>query len=415
MRRQSFILSVVVMVVVGLWFGSGAAARQQTPAGSRWITAWGTSQNGVGNTPIGNATVRMVARVSIGGDAVRIRLDNTYGKTPIAIGKAYVGHVVRGSALEQGSNRQISFNRSPNVTIPAGGSAVSDPLPISVRAFQDLAVSLYVPEADVRPSQHGNSYVTSYVAANGSGDTASDETGKPFATTTGSMLWLKAIDVLSATSTGAIVAFGDSITDGVCSVRDAHNRWEDWVSVRLALRDGNRAKTIVNEGIGGNTITREGLQPAPDSAPALERLERDVLSHHGVTHVIFFTGTNDLRREAPPSQVISGMQEIIKRVKARGLSIIGVTIIPRHFRAPEPDNTGWNDAKTKGRQQVNQWIRTAKPYDGLIDFDRLLQDPKNPDLIYSPFNCGDGVHPSPLGYWEMGRAVSLDLFGNSGS
>lgn len=404
--------AVALSAIIGsLLLGSGGAAQQPSPA--KWLTAWAASQNGLGMTAVTNATVRMIARVTLSGDAVRIRLDNTYGSSPLVIGKAYVGQRVQGPALAEGSNRQVFFKRSPNVTIPAGGSIESDEVAIKVLAQTDLAVSLYIPDQNVRPSQHGAAQVTSYLTANGSGDLTIEEVAKPFTGTTASMFWLKSIDVSSPASTGAIVAFGDSITDGTCSTLDAHDRWEDWLAVRLVLNDNNHGahKAVLNEGIGGNTITRENLQPPPDSAPGVERLDRDVLSHHGVTHVILFMGTNDIRRNAPAAQVIAGMQDIIKRVKARGLKIIGVTIIPRHNRPPAENNTGWDSQKTQIRNEVNQWMRTRKPFDALIDMDAAVRDPKNPDLIYPPFNCGDGIHPSPRGYFEMGKSVSLDLFG----
>ena len=394
---------------------SSITAVQQPRAVDRWVTAWGTSQQGLGPGVVTNTTVRMIARVTVTGDAVRIRLDNTFGTAPLVVGKAYVGHRIQGAALAAGSNRPVSFNGSATVTVPAGGSVTSDPVRMKVLAMQDLAVSLHVPDTGVRPSQHTGAQVTSYLAANGSGDVAAEEDAKPFTGTTASMFWLKAVDVASTSSTGSIVAFGDSITDGTCSTIDAHDRWEDWLAVRLALDAAGRGrqdayKAVVNEGIGGNTITRETLQPPPDSPPGIERLERDVLTHHGVTHVILFMGTNDLRREAPAGQVIAGMQDIATRVKARGLKIIGVTIIPRHNRPPSDDNTGWNAAKTKARNEVNQWIRTKAPFDAVIDFDKVVQDPANADMIYPPFNCGDGIHPSPRGYYELGRSLRLDLF-----
>lgn len=407
-----------VAVVAGLavlLLTSATVAVQQPPAADRWMTAWGTSQQGLGTSVVTNTTVRMIARVTVSGDAVRIRLDNTFGTTPLSVGKAYVGLRTQQAALAAGSNRPVTFNTSATVIVPAGGSVTSDPVRMAVLAQQDLAVSLHIPDAGVRPSQHGGAQVTSYLAANGSGDVTADETAKPFTATTTSMLWLKAVDVSSSSSTGSIVAFGDSITDGTCTTVDAHDRWEDWLAVRLALDAADRGqreahKAVVNEGIGGNTITRQGIQPPPDSPPGLERLERDVLTHHGVTHVILFMGTNDLRREAPASQVIAGMQDIVTRVKARGLKIVGVTIIPRHNRPPTPDNTGWSDAKTRARHEVNQWIRTKAAFDAVIDFDKVVQDPNNADLIYPPFNCGDGIHPSPRGYYELGRSVRLDLF-----
>ena len=391
------------------------AALQQAPASERWITAWGTSQQGLGSNAVTNSTVRMIARVTIAGDAVRIRLDNTFGAAPLSIAKAYVGIRIQGAALAEGSNRQVSFSHSARVVIPAGGSVTSDPVRMNVLAQQDLTVSLYIPDANVRPSQHAGAQVTSYLTANGSGDAAAEETEKPFTGTTTSTFWLKAIDVASSSATGSVVAFGDSITDGTCSTIDAHDRWEDMLAVRLALDAAGRGKkeaykAIVNEGIGGNTITRENLQPPPDSPPGLERLERDVLTHSGVTHVILFMGTNDIRRDAPAAQVIAGIQDIVKRVKARGLKVIGVTIIPRHNRPPAENNTGWSTAKTQARNEVNGWIRNKAPFDAVIDFDKVVQDPRDADLIYPPFNCGDGVHPSPRGYYEMGRSVRLELF-----
>jgi lysophospholipase L1-like esterase len=256
--------------------------------------------------------------------------------------------------------------------------------------------------------------VTSYMSANGSGDVTAEEGRMPFSTTTTSMFWLKAIDVLSPSATGAVVAFGDSITDGTCATLDANNRWEDWVAVRAQLDAESRGqagvhKAVVNEGIGGNTLTRD-VQPLPDSPPGMERLDRDVLSHVGTTHVILFMGTNDIRRNASTSQVIAGMQDVIKRVKARGLKIIGVTIIPRHNVPPSGTNTGWDASKTQIRREVNQWIRTNAPFDGVIDFDRVVRDPTNADLMDPAFNCGDGIHPAPRGYYEMGKSVRLDLF-----
>jgi lysophospholipase L1-like esterase len=412
MTRRILTFTVPFIVALGLLF-PGIRAQQQPAA--PWITAWGASQQALGMTTMTNATVRMIARVTVPGEAVRIRLDNTFGMVPLVIGKAYVGQRIQGATLAAGSNRQLLFKGSGGVTIPAGGSVVSDPVTLKVLAWQDLAVSLYVPEADVRPSQHTAAAVTSYLSANGAGDVTADETRAPFTATTTSTFWLKGIDVISPSVTGAIVAFGDSITDGTCSTLDAHDRWEDWLALRLQQNAENlgnvgRHKAVVNEGIGGNTVTREKLSDPPASPTGIERLDRDVLSHAGVTHVILFMGTNDIRRDAEAAQVIAGIEDIIKRVKARRLKIFGVTIIPRHNVSPAPPNTGWNPAKTAIRNEVNRWIRTRAAFDAVIDFDRVVRDPANPDLIDASFNCGDGVHPSPRGYFEMGKSVRLDLF-----
>jgi lysophospholipase L1-like esterase len=281
-------------------------------------------------------------------------------------------------------------------------------------ALQDLAVSFYIPDTNAEPSQHTNAVVTSYLAAPNAGDLSRAESGDVFKEPITSMPWLKSIDVLSSSAAGAIVMFGDSITDGTCATVDAHDRWGDWLAVRLALDDDrhgsrNVQKAVVNEGIGGNTVTREGLQPPPDSTPGIERLERDVLSHEGITDVVLFMGTNDIRRGAPAAQVIAGLSQIAQRVKARRLRVFAATIIPRHNVPPMGTNTGWNDAKTAIRREVNQWIRTRAPLDGVLDFDAVVRNSANADLIAAPFNC-DGIHPTPRGYYEMGKSIALDLF-----
>ena len=399
-----------VSATLALLLAASVVAVEQQPASPRWITAWATSQQGLAEEGVTNATVRLVARATAGGESVRIRLNNGYGVEPLRIGSASIGHRMRGAALVPATLHPLRFGGDRAVTIPPGGSAQSDPVALAVLPRQDLAVSLHLPGTEVRPSLHRGALVTSYASADGAGDLTAEATRTGFTETMTSMWWLKSIDVLTSSAGGTIVAFGDSITDGSCSTLDAHDRWEDWLAVRLdASRDPAVRRAVVNEGIGGNTVVREHLQPPPTSTPGVERLERDVLSHAGVTDVILFMGTNDIRREASAQQVITGMQTIIERVQARGLKIHGVTIIPRHNRAPTANNSGWSPAKTKTRNEVNEWIRTDAPFDGVIDFDRVVRDPADPDLIRGPFNCDD-IHPTPRGYYEMGRSVPLELF-----
>ena len=397
-------------LTAALLLATSLAAVERQAAAPRWVTAWATSQQSLDQDGVTNATVRLVARVTAGGDSVRIRIDNGYGVAALRLGSASVGHRMRAASLVPGTHRALRFDGQESVTIPPGRSVQSDPVELPVLGRQDLAVSLYLPDTDVRPSLHRGALVTSYASADGAGDATGDETSAAFTQTMTAMWWLKSIDVLTSSVGGSIVAFGDSITDGSCSTLDAHDRWEDWLAVRLDGRvDPAARRAVVNEGIGGNTVDREHLQPAPTSTPGVERLERDVLSHAGVTDVILFMGTNDIRREASAEQVIAGTETIIERVHARGLKIHGVTIIPRHNRAPTENNSGWTQAKTRTRNAVNAWIRTDAAFDSVIDFDEVVRDPANPNLIFAAFNCDD-IHPTPRGYYEMGRAVPLELF-----
>jgi lysophospholipase L1-like esterase len=376
-----------------------------------WTTAWATSQQVLGQARVSNTTLRLIARVTAPGDAIRLRFDNTFGTAPVTFGKVSAGprqSANNPASISPGLLMPVLFAGQSSVTIAAGGSVTSDPIPLKVDAQEDLAVSVHVPGSDVAASQHNGALVTSFVTENGAGDLTASESGAPFKTRITTMPWLKAIDVLSTAPTTAIVAFGDSITDGTCTTLDAHDRWEDIVAQRLALQDTVR-HSVVNEGIGGNTVTRN-VMPSPDTSPGTERLDRDVLAHAGVSHVVVFMGTNDIRREASADQVIGGLKDIVARVKTRGIKVIGVTIVPRHNITPVTGNTGWNDAKTKVRNEVNAWIREGGAFDAVIDFDRVVRSAGNPDLLNVTYNCGDGIHPSPLGYFQMGRSVDLDLF-----
>jgi len=397
--------SMVVSTALPPFMATAAVARDQA-----WATAWATSQQGLGPAKIGNATVRMIARVTVPGDSIRIRLDNTFGTAPVTFGKATIGLRARGPAVAVGLVRPLTFAGKDSVTLAAGATVESDPVALHVEALQDVAVSLFVPAADVQPSQHNNAQVTSYLTDNGAGDQSASADGKPFTGKTTSTFWLKSIDVSPAARAGTIVAFGDSITDGTCSTLDAHDRWEDALAERFALRK-KVAHAVINEGIGGNTVTGgPNMKPPLNSPSGVERLERDVLSHAGVTHVILFLGTNDIRREAPADQVIAGMKDIIARVRAKGIRIIGVTIIPRDTTVPGIADTGWSDAKTKIRNEVNDWIRKQAGFDAVLDFDKLVRDQRNPDIINVAYDCSDGIHPSPTGYFVLGKSIDLGLF-----
>src|SRR5881628_3234130 len=287
------------LAVITIVFFAGQTLAQDSNQG--WVTAWGASQQGLGEAKITNATVRMIARVTIPGDSIRIRLDNTFGTAPVTFGSVTVGPRIQGAAVAVGLNKPVTFGGKTSVTIPAEGSVRSDAVALHVDAQQDLAVSLFVSGANVAPSQHGNAVVTSYLTGNDAGDQTSSENGKAFTGKTTAMFWLKSIDVRPTSQATAIVAFGDSITDGTCTTLDAHNRWEDVVAQRLELMDPV-SRSVVNEGIGGNTVTGAHLVPKANSPPGLERLERDVLSHSAsVMLFCLWVRTTSAGRLAPMS------------------------------------------------------------------------------------------------------------------
>ena len=390
------------MLVFGLATNAGA---------QQWVASWGSSLHGPSpdDWSISEASIRLIARSTIAGDRVRVRIENTYGEQPLTIGAASVGLRNRGPSLVIGSSRVLHFGGAAVVTIPAGEYIVSDPVELAVQAEQELAVSLYVPGSDVRSSVHRNALTTSYLTEAGAGDRTTDAGGEAYTATTPWMHWLSAVEVYSSSARGAVVAFGDSITDGSCATTDGHDRWEDVLYARLSA--GGERLAMINAGIGGNTVIRV---PPVGSMPGVERMDRDVLSLAGITHVIIFLGTNDLRRDATAEQVIAGIEEIVGRAKAAGLKVIGTTIIPRNPRPRGglPPDLGFGPERNARRHAINEWARGNTELDALIDFDAVMQDPDDRDVIYPPYDC-DGIHPNVFGYAAMARSVDLGVFGES--
>jgi lysophospholipase L1-like esterase len=373
-------ITAVVLIALGPCLSGPAEAQQ-----GQWITSWGSSMQGLSSGTLTNATVQMIARPTIAGDAVRVKLENTFSAQPLTIGAASIALRNYRASLVAGSNRPLTFKGLPSVTIPAKGWVLSDPVAFTVEARQDLAVSLYLPGTNVPITRHSAAYTNSYLTPNGAGNQTASENRSAFTVTKSDMYWLSAVEVFSPSATGAIIALGDSITNGTCSTTDAHDRWEDLLAVRLLMAGHSTA--VVNEGISGNRLSQ-----------AKQRLDRDVLQQAGVTHVVLFMGTNDIDRGASAAQVMADQQEIINRVKATGLKIIGVTILPR---------AGWTTAKTAVRHQVNGWIRHQAAFDAVLDFDEVVRDPANPDLLHPEFDC-DGVHPNAFGYSVMGQSIELE-------
>ena len=404
MDRKSVRAAVLALLCC---VGAGDALAQNNP--QNWVTAWSTSQQGAAQAAVNNATLRLIARVTLPGDAVRIRFDNTFGKTPVNFSHVTIAPRIRGADVAGQLLRPVTFAGRPMVSIPMGASVESDPVPLHVEAQQDLAVSFAV-EGSAQASQHNNAQVTSYATDDGAGDQSASADGKVFTKNIVSMPWLKSIDVQDAVPATAIVALGDSITDGTCSTLNAHDRWEDVLAERFALENPVR-HAVINEGIGGNTaVSVATYNPPVNSPPGVDRFDRDVLSHAGVSHLIVFLGTNDIARGATADQVIGGLKDIMTRARARGIKVIGVTIVPRHNTTNGVGGAGWNDAKTKVRNLVNAWIRKDAGFDAVLDFDQIVRSRANPDLLAPEYNCGDGVHPSPIGYFEIGKSINLRLF-----
>jgi lysophospholipase L1-like esterase len=379
------------------------------PEGLHWIGTWTTTPAPAEGVAFANQTFRMNARVSIGGDRLRVRISNAYGSRPLLVDTTYLGLRDAGSGVVSGSNKKLTFGGADSVTIAAGALAVSDPVSFDLPPLADVAVSIYLPGE--LPANFGitGRYArqTNYVSPPGN---FANSVVMPVGSITGDWFFVSGIDVLASSETGGVVAVGDSLTDANISTLDAFCRWPDQLSRRLQARRGGRPMGVMNQGLGGNRILHD---IRGDSG--LRRFDRDVIAQPGVTHVIVMLGTNDLRNrwakpeeEVTADQMIAGLKQLAVRARTAGIKIFGATLTPFENETFLPG--AWTPEREKTRQAVNEWVREGGAFDAVVDFDRALRDPEHPTSMLPIYDCGDHLHPSDLGYNKMGDAIDLSLF-----
>jgi lysophospholipase L1-like esterase len=355
---------------------------------------------------INNQTVRMIVHTSIGGHRVRVQLSNAFGTNPLQIGAAHVALHDKDSAIVAGSDHALTFSGRASAAIPPGAEMLSDPLDLDVPALGDLVISLYVPVEAPSPTVHLTGLHTTYISQTGD-FTGAASIADP--TTRELWYWIAGVDVVAPTKSAAIVAFGDSITDGATSTPNTNSSWPSQLAVRLAADKSTSGVAIINEGISGNRLLGDGA-----GINALARFDRDVLSQPGVKWLIVLEGINDIGLGnlpgTPPSEVptaddlIAAQKQMIERAHMHGIKVIGATLTPYVGAAYATDR-----GETM-REAVNEWIRTGKAYDAVIDFDKAVQDPANPKQIRPSYNIRDHLHPNDDGYKAMAAAVDLALF-----
>ncbi|WP_405657368.1 SGNH/GDSL hydrolase family protein [Streptomyces sp. RK9] len=381
----------------GSWQG-GWAASPQAPTE---VFAPNWSERG-----FENHTVRQVVRVSKGGTKARIELSNRYGTKPLRISGATIARTAEGASVEGGSVRKLAFGKQGSLTIPAGGTAYSDSVPFPVRALESLTVTLHLAEPTGPTTFHLASSATSYRAQ---GDHTSDRDGAAFTETSDSWYYLSGVEVGGGAGVrrDSVVAFGDSITDGYGSSLNTNNRYPDKLAERFAA--AGKPRSVLNHGIGGNQVTNDTSWAGEKG---VVRFKKDVLSEPNVGTVIVLEGINDIGGSGPTypggptpevsvRKLIDGHRSLIRQAHARGIKVVGATLTP--VKGSFYD-TPANEAK---RDAVNDWIRTSGAYDEVVDLDRALADPADPDRIAPAYDSGDGLHPNDAGYRAMANALDL--------
>ncbi len=398
-------------LVLAVALASLCAAAEHT----HWVATWGASpapqlseaQMRTAHLSFENQTIREIVHTSVGSNSVRVRLSNAHGKNTVEIGAAHIALRSQGPGIVAGSDRILTFNGRATVSIPPDALIFSDQVKLDVPAAGDLAISIFIRNAAAGAGIHYSAQQTSYI---GSGDvTGAASISDP--TTLTSWVFLTGVDVLAPQSTVAIVAFGDSITDGARSTVDANRRWPNVLADRLLAQRRGQRIAVVDAGIGGNRVLHDGF-----GVNALARFDRDVLAVPGAKYVIVLEGINDLGHagtSAPESEtvsaedIIAGLKQMIERAHEKGLKIIGATLTPFEGTVMKGYFTPEKEVK---RQAINEWIRTGQAFDGVIDFEKALRDPANPNRMFPAFDGGDHLHPGDAGYKAMGEAIDLSLF-----
>jgi lysophospholipase L1-like esterase len=411
--------AALILVLAAL--ASPAFAQQS--AREHWVGTWAAAPHEAtfvlpGTQPlrqIENQTIRMVVPSSLGGRRVRVRFSNTYGKTPLTLTAVHIALRKDKSSIVAGTDRALTFGQKPSFTIPPGARAISDPVDLALPDGSDVAISVYVAGKAELTTVHGTVPYASYVSRAGDFSGSAELQN---ATTQQSWYWIDGVDVLAAPDTGAIVAFGDSITDGAAATPDTNGSWPSVLAARLR---GAGAKTaVLNVGISGNRVLHDGA-----GVNALARFDSDVLAQPGVRTLIVLEGINDIgfpnipasffgrggganapdpkADEVSAEEIIGGLRQLIERAHIHGLKVIGGTLTPYEGALY------FSPAGEAKRQAVNTWIRTSKAFDAVVDFDAAVRDPEHPSKFLPALQSGDNLHPSNAGYRKMAETIDLAL------
>ncbi|HVA07075.1 MAG TPA: GDSL-type esterase/lipase family protein, partial [Acidimicrobiales bacterium] len=377
-----------------------------TPPQPVWRVAWGSAMAwGYGTSA--DVTVRDLATVGVGGEAIRVRISNVFGNEPLVIGAATVGLEALDAAIVAGTLHPLTFGGAPSVTVPVGQFLYSDPVPMSVNDMQTLAISVYVRSTELVSVHPCCTKIASYFTPNGGGNLTDSLTGAGLSIASPWERWVDAVDVLRATTQGSIVVVGDSITEGFNSAL----RWTDVLQQRINMLPVSEQRAVVNEAITANALT-SGVHTDDQTGggpSGLSRLARDALNQSGVSEVILFLGTNDLWFGATAQQLITGFNQAIAAVHQAGRRIVGVTLLPRATDSVER----WTALDQTELEQVDNWIVTSGSFDGVLNLAPTVADAFNgacsPDILFPPYDSNDHLHPNQAGQTAMADAIDSSV------
>ncbi|GIG61195.1 SGNH hydrolase [Longispora fulva] len=411
-------VAVVASSVLAASSGSATGGIEKT---QEWTGTWaaGSTPGSVagGSSQIGftNQSLRMIVHTSVGGEALRIRISDQYGLNPsITIGHATIAlpdlTTPDPSDIDLTSVHELTFNGKTSVVQKKGTDLLTDPVTMTIPNQQDLVVTLFFPVATGPTTFHFQSRQASYYMVGDQTTTAA----MPGASVRENFYFLAGIDVLREKAGGSVAILGDSIANGTNSTMGGNKRWPDALATRLILNPRNgRTPGVLNMGVSGNRITKDGLEPinggggfAEIGNSALFRLGHDVLAPSGVGTVVVDLGINDIwMSNESADAIIDGLHQISVQSRQRAIKVIGCTLMPYETSTAAV----WTPEREATRIAVNEYLRTSSDFDGVVDFDKALRDPAAPTKLRAEFDSGDHIHPNDAGYQLMADTVNLNM------
>ncbi|KYQ80525.1 lipase [Acinetobacter lactucae] len=387
---------------------------------SQWVTTWAASPQKVWNKDfvfptnipeqISNQTIKQISQISLGGEAVRLVFTNQYGDQPLYIDKTTVG-LVKGQSLKSKNAYPVYFSGKLKAQILPGKQLMSDPIQLPVPDHAHLMVNTFIQKPTIFKTFHWDAKQTSWLITGN--QTANLNTPSSVKTTTARLL-LSAIEVKPKRKSHVVAVVGDSITDGATATLDANTRWTDFLAKRLSPHQ----VAVINSGISGNRLLTNGMGDS-----ALERLEKEIFQYSGVKTLIVLVGINDIswpgtafapKQQIPTFEALTqGYKRVVDEAHEQGIQVIGATLLPFSGALPNtPLDNYYQPNKDELRQRINHWMRTSHTFDGVLDLEQGLKDPKHPDRLNPIYDSGDHLHPNDKGNQQMANLVDLNQLVN---
>jgi lysophospholipase L1-like esterase len=333
-----------VIIVLTLLLVCGASGSHERSAAIRWLPVWQAVPTL--STSVPDQSVRTTIDLTAGGTSVRVRLSNLMGTKPVRVEQVTV--------TANGETRQLTFGRSRAVTIRPRHEVHSDAVQLTVATT--LEISTYTPAGTPCQARAHRTITSarSYICL------------------------VSGVEVAGFTAPGAVVMFGDSITEG-----HAGDAWPSLVQSDHA---------VLNAGISGNRVLS-------GDAAMITRVHRDVLYSDEVRKVVLLGGINDIQKGVSAENVIAGIRTIQLRCQNEGVQVLVGTLTP--WRGWET----WTEEREQQRRRTNDWIRATFP--DAIDFDAAVRDPADPLRLRPEFDSGDHLHPNGAAFGAMARLVRV--------